>query len=171
MKKISVRDLCRQSLIAAAYFAISLVFLPLSFGPVQVRIAEGLTLLPILSPLSIWGVTVGCALTNTYGIAAGTNILGAADMFFGTGATFVAAMLTRKLSNIRWFGLPILATLPPILINALVIGAELTFMMTGQIAHPLLVINMLQVAAGQTASCMILGLVMIKAFERAGLKI
>lgn len=169
MKKISSRNLARCAMIAALYAVISIAFLPLAFGAVQARVSEALTLLPVLTPLGIPGVTLGCLITNTYGVAAGANILGAADILFGTAATLLSALLTRRLRRYRWKGLPVLASLPPVIVNAVVVGAELTYAETNAIFTPLLWINMLQVGLGQFISCMVLGLVLIWTLERAGL--
>lgn len=76
MKKISVRTLTRCAVIAALYAAVSIAMLPLAFGAVQARVSEALTLLPVLTPLAVPGVTIGCLITNAYGVAAGANILG-----------------------------------------------------------------------------------------------
>ncbi len=169
MKKISSRNLVRCAMIAALYVVISIVFLPLAFGAVQARISEALTLLPVLTPLGVAGVTLGCLITNTYGVAAGANILGAADILLGTTATLIAALMTRGLRRYRIGGLPVLASLPPVLVNAVVIGAELTYAEVNTLHTPLLWFNMLQVGLGQLVSCTVLGLVLIWGLERAGL--
>ena len=169
MKKISIRNLSRCSVIAALYAAVSIVLMPITFGAVQMRAAEALTILPVFAPYGVTSVTLGCLITNAYGVAAGANILGAADILFGTAATYSAAVLTRLLRNVRIKGFPVLATLPPVLINAVVIGAELTYAETNSIFSPLLTINMLQIAAGQFLSCTVLGLVLFWAFNRTGL--
>lgn len=83
------------ALIAAAYTALSLALAPLSFGYAQVRVSEALTLLPLFSPNAVWGVTLGCALTNAVGAAMGVNF-GVADVVFGTLATLVSALLTAR---------------------------------------------------------------------------
>ncbi|MEG1774740.1 MAG: QueT transporter family protein [Oscillospiraceae bacterium] len=169
MKKISAKALARCGVIAALYVVISVLLLPITFGMMQVRVSEALTLLPVLSPLGVWGVTIGCLLTNAYGVAAGANILGAADLLFGTAATLAAALATRGLRRIRCCGLPVASALPPILINAAVIGAELTFAETGRIGHPILAANMAWVGLGQLLACGGLGLLLIWALERVGL--
>ena len=170
MKKISSRFLSRCAALAALYVVVSVVFLPLSFGAVQVRVAESLALIPVISPIGIWGVTLGCALTNIWGVAAGVNILGPLDVFFGTGATFVAALLTRALRNQKVFGLPMAAAVPPILVNALVIGAELTFVESGSlISWPLLGINITYVGIGQFVSCGIIGISLIAVLRKTSL--
>ena len=170
MKKISLFSLCRISLIAALYFCISFAFAPISFGVIQVRISEALTILPAISPLGIWGVTIGCALTNLYGISTGANILGAADVFFGTFATLLAALATRKLAKTTFKGLPILATLPPIIINAIVVGAELSFAIVGSVFNPFFFVAAFQVGLGQLISCSLLGIILFKALKKSNIK-
>ena len=169
MKKISPKDLSRCSMMAALYAAVSIVLLPISFGAVQVRLSEALTILPVYTPLGVWGVTLGCLITNAYGVSVGANILGAADIVIGTSATLVAALMTRWLRNFRIKGMPIAATIPPILVNAVVIGAELTFAETGKIFSPLLWIKMFQVGLGQLIACTVGGSIVAAAIERCGL--
>lgn len=169
MKKISPKDLSRCSMIAALYAAVSIVLLPISFGAVQVRLSEALTVLPVYTPLGVWGTTLGCLITNAYGVATGANILGAADVVIGTAATLSAAILTRLLRKHRVKGLPITATIPPVVINAVVIGAELTFAETGKIFSPLLWINMTQIGLGQLIACTVGGTIVAAAIERCGL--
>lgn len=60
MKKLNGRAIAVSAMIAAVYTAVSLALSLASFGVVQIRVAECLTLLPVLSPLGIYGVTVGC---------------------------------------------------------------------------------------------------------------
>jgi uncharacterized membrane protein len=170
MKKISLRDLTRCAMVAALYAALSIAFFPLAFGAVQARVSEALTLLPVLTPLAVPGVTLGCLITNAWGVAAGANILGAADVVLGTAATLAAAVMTRLLRRIRLCRVPLAACLPPIVVNAAVIGMELTFAETGDaLSRPLLWINMAQVGLGQLLSCAALGLPLIWALERTGL--
>ena len=169
MKKISPKEISRCSVVAALYAAVSVMLLPLSFGAIQVRVAEALTVLPVLTPRGVWGVTLGCIITNAYGVATGANILGAADIIIGSVATFSAAVLTRLLRRFEIKGLPVLATVPPVLINAVIIGAEITFAETGTISSPLLIFNMLYVGAGQLLSCSVLGLLLFWSIKRTGL--
>ncbi len=157
------------AMIAALYFALGLIFLPMTFGAVQVRVAEALTLLPVFSPYGTIGVTLGCVLTNAYGVAAGADILGPIDIIIGSAATLAAALMTRRLRNVRVGNIPILAPLPPVLVNAVVIGGELTFLMAGGFDLRLFLINALQVGAGQFLSCYVIGLIMVCAIEKAGL--
>ena len=96
MTSQNLRGLARNGLIAAAYAALSLALTPFTFGQVQCRVSEALTLLPVLCPSSVWGVTLGCVVTNLVGASAGTNFLGIADVFLGSAATLVAGLMTAK---------------------------------------------------------------------------
>lgn len=169
MKKISTKTLSRCGMIAALYTVISIVLLPISFGAVQLRAAEALTLLPVFTPTAIFGVALGCAVTNAYGIATGANILGAMDIVIGSSATLIAAALSYLLRNVRIKGLAIPSSLPPVIVNAVVIGAELSFVMTGRFFSPLFWLNAAQVAAGELLSCTLLGVMLVSFIERAGI--
>lgn len=164
----SIRRMVIAAMIAAVYCAISICLLPLSFGAVQVRVSEALTLLPVFSPVAVWGVTLGCALTNAIGFAMGVNIIGVLDILFGTVATLLAALLSWKWRKIRFFGVPVLASIPPVLLNAVIIGGELTYVMSGGWNTGIFLVNALQVGAGQLLSCCVLGLLMVWAFEKNG---
>ncbi len=161
MKKISVRSLTRGGVIAALYAACSIALAPISFGLVQLRVSEALTLLPVLTPTAVAGVTVGCLITNAWGVAAGANILGAADVLLGTAATLAAALMTRRLRKH-----PLLAAVPPVVCNAVVIGAELTFAETGRFPAALLFANMGQIAMEEGAACFLLGLPLLTLAKR-----
>ena len=52
--------LVRASLIAALYVVLVLIFNPISFGPIQCRVAEGLTVLPFIFPEAVPGLFIGC---------------------------------------------------------------------------------------------------------------
>ncbi len=61
---MQAKQLCRAGVISALYVALSLIFTPFAFGPIQVRPAEALCILPLLFPEAVLGLFVGCALTN-----------------------------------------------------------------------------------------------------------
>ena len=168
-KTFTPRDMAVCAMIAALYAALCLALAPLSYGPVQVRIAEALTLLPVFSPLCVWGVGLGCAVANLVGFITGANILGALDIIFGTAATVIAGVLSYRLRNIRFRGLPILSAIPPVLVNALIIGLELMYMLVGTFDMGVFAINALQIGLGQLAACFILGLPLSYVLERTGL--
>ena len=74
----SVRSLCLAAMIAALYLALTLLFQPISFGAVQLRVSEAMTLLPAVFPEATIGLTLGCFLSN---FLAGANVY---DVVFGT---------------------------------------------------------------------------------------
>lgn len=118
--KHNTKRLVRAALIAGIYVALCLVQQPLVYGPVQFRVSEALTLLPIFTPDAVWAVTVGCFLSNLFSMSPW-------DMLFGTLATLTAALATRGCAMCSTKGLPLAAAVPPVLINAVVVGLEATY--------------------------------------------
>jgi len=120
--KSNARFLALSAVIAGLYAALTYAaaMLNLAYGPVQFRFSEALTVLPAFTPAAIPGLTVGCLLANL------GSPLGVVDWVFGTAATLLAALGTAAVSRIRWKGLPLLAPLPPVIVNALVVGLEVS---------------------------------------------
>lgn len=154
--KVRTRDLCLTAMIAAIYAALTLGLQAISFGPVQFRVSEALTLLPILFPQAIPGLTLGCLISNLFSPLGATVY----DVVFGTLATLIAAILTRRIKGSVW-----VKALPPVLANGVIVGLVLTY------AYGLntLWLNMLTVAAGEAVVCYALGVPMIKLLEKADL--
>lgn len=158
MKNLSTHKLTRAAIVGAAYAALSMLggLAGLSFGPVQCRFAEALTVLPFLFPESAWGLGVGCLMSNLlspYGIL---------DIAVGTAATLAAALLTRKCRS-RY-----LAPLPPVLCNGLLVGGLLAFEEVGFTAPFLKAFwfNACSVAISEAVVCFGLGLLLLKAMEK-----
>lgn len=59
--------LTRAGIIAGIYIILVFVFQAISFGPIQFRVAEALTLLPMVYPEAIGGIYVGVLLSNILG--------------------------------------------------------------------------------------------------------
>lgn len=170
MKKspsVRIRFLAVAGLIAGLYTALTVALAPLSFGLVQCRVSEMLTILAAYSPVAVTGLTVGCALSNLIGLSMGANIAGALDILFGTLATGLAAWLSYRLRGIRWGGLPVLSTLPPVVFNALIIGAELT-LVSPVPTWQMFFTEMALVGAGQLLACVVGGLVLAKTLQKTG---
>jgi len=133
---LSARDMVRIAAIAAVYVVVTMVFAPFSYHIVQVRISEALTVLPYLSRMAVPGLFIGCLLANFFGG------LGLHDIVFGSLATLVAGYLTARMPR------PYLAPLPPVLVNALVVGWYLSLLMN----QPFLVVAS-YVGLGQLVAC------------------
>lgn len=110
----TTRRLCRAAVIAALYAVIAIVQ-PYSSTPVQCRLSEAFTVLPLFFPEAVPGLFIGCFLANVMN--------GAADMLLGSAATLIAALCTYFIGKavrntpVRL----ILGILPPIVVNALLI--------------------------------------------------
>ena len=153
MKKpsISVRDLTVAAVIAALYAATTLLFAAVSYGPVQFRVSEAFTLLPVLFPQAIPGLTLGCLIANLLGSATPW------DVIFGTLATLVATVLTRIWRKRVW-----VAATAPVVCNAIIIGLVLHF----TLADVLLLPTIVSVGLGEAVVCYVLGVPMILALSR-----
>jgi len=148
--------LAEAAIIAAIYVVLVFVFQSTSFGPIQFRVAEALTILPYFTSAAIPGVTIGCLLSN---ILFGSSIL---DIVFGSAATLFAAYLSYQLKDNKWF-----VPIPPILINAIVIPWIIKAVATTASfeADPI-PIMMLTVGAGQLVSAGILGMILLFALDK-----
>ncbi|HHX51219.1 MAG TPA: QueT transporter family protein [Clostridia bacterium] len=107
------QKLIRAALIAALYVVLCIVFQPISYGVVQLRLAEGLTLLPILYLEAVPGLFVGALVANMYGG------LGLVDVMGGSLTTLLAAAVTY------YFRGSILSYLSPVVFNAFLVSAYL----------------------------------------------
>ena len=158
--QISTKRIAAVAMMAAMYVATVMALPWLSFGPFQVRVAEALAILPVLTPLAIVGVGLGCLIANLM------SPYGAIDAVVGTLASIIAGVLTYRLRGIRFWGLPILSALSPVVVNAVVIGAMLSIMYTGGINPVVFATYALSVGARQMVACVALGLPLLKALER-----
>lgn len=170
MVKQNVRQLTTAAMIAGLYVVIGTIFAPVSFGPIQFRISEALTILAVFSPFMAGAVTVGCGIFNLIGFMLGLNPL-LMDVVFGTFATGVAALMTWRLGHIRFKGYPILAVLPPILINAIIIGGEITWLMTNSVFGNIkvLLLNSAYIGVSQIIPCAVAGPILVTVLERTGI--
>ena len=109
------------------------------------------------------GLTLGCFLANLIGVFMGTTM--AVDVVFGTLATLLAALVTRRLASVRIKGLPLPGMLPPVLFNALIVGAELTWLYSPQFTAALFGFNALTVGLGELVACL-LGVALVFVIER-----
>ena len=148
----STRRLARGAVIAALYTALTLLLAPISYGQFQVRLSEAMTLLPILLPEAVPALAVGCLLSNILG---GCTIF---DIVFGTLATLLAALCTRRLRGKFW-----LAAAMPVVFNGVIVGAVVHYCYSPVFPLPLC---MLTVAIGEAIACMIVGPLLIGALRR-----
>jgi uncharacterized membrane protein len=147
MKSKKTLFLTEAAVIAAIYTVLVLAFQPISYGPIQFRIAEALTILPYFTPAAIPGVTIGCFLSA---ILTGADVL---DMIFGSLATLIGALLTYKLRRYK-----LLVPVPPIVANALIIPWVLRYAYQIPDAIPFM---MLTVGIGEVLAVGVLGMFLL----------
>ena len=139
----------RAAMIAAIYVVITLIFAPISYGVIQVRISEMLMVLPYFTIAAVPGLFVGCMIANIFG---GFGML---DIVFGSLATLISAYLVTKIKT------KYLVPLPPVIINAIIVGAvlstvlEMPFYMTA-----------IWVGIGQVIACYGLGYPLLLFLEK-----
>ena len=158
MKNKKVLFLTQAAMIAAIYVVLTIVFQPFSFGQVQVRIAEALTILPMFTPAAIPGLYIGCMIGNILG----GSIL--PDIIWGSFATLIGAVFTYLLRKQSRY----LAILPPIISNTVIVPLVLRYAYGIVLPIPLM---MLTVGIGEVISCGVLGIVIHSALKKYQYKI
>lgn len=145
--------MAQAAMIAAIYVVLTVIGASFSYGEVQVRISEALTILPVFTPAAIPGLFIGCLISN---------ILGGCilpDIIFGSLATLIGAIFTWQLRNRSKY----LAPLPPIIANAAIVPFILRYGYQVPLPIPLM---MLTVGIGEIISCGVLGLVLYTALNK-----
>lgn len=159
MGKFTVRDMTLGAMVAALYAVLGYFgnIFGLTFGPVQCRFAEALTVLPFVFPATAPGLVVGCFLTNLL------SLYGPLDLIFGTLATAVAAWLTMKMP--RWY----LAALPPILVNAVILPPMWAWAEVGMVNSAFWAacgFNAVTFLLGEALVCYVLGTLLLFALPK-----
>ena len=139
----SVRKLAQGAVIAALYVVLTIIFAPISFGAVQVRIAEIMTIMPLFTPAATPGLFLGCVLANLLG---GAIIW---DVIFGSVATLIGAALGYLLRKNRW-----LVPIPAIIANTVIVPLVLRY---GYGIDMPLYLLAVYIALGEIVGCYLLG--------------
>lgn len=157
MKKKPILFMTQAAIIAAIYVVLTIIFEPISFGEIQVRIAEALTILPYFTPAAIPGLFIGCFIGNIFGGAL-------ADMIFGSLATLIGACFTYLFRKQNKF----LAPLPPIVANTVIIPFVLYYAYGINLPIPFM---MLTVGIGEVISSGVLGMILLLTLQKSQYKI
>ena len=168
-KSNAARTLVTAALIAAAYAALTYVSaaMGLAYGEVQFRLSEALCVLAAFTPAAIPGLTIGCVLGNI------TSPLGIADIVFGAAATLLSAVAVRVIAKYCGKATPFLSVMPPTVINAVIVGAEIVYLTSpeGSLSAALFWATAFSVAAGELAVTAALGIPFYYCVERIAPKI
>lgn len=141
--------LLKNALLAAVYAVLTIGLAPISYGPVQVRISEFMTLLAFVNKKYVPGLVLGCFLANM------SSPFGVTDLLVGTFATFLAVYTMRFCPNL------LTASLMPVLFNGVLIGAEL-FCLAALPPGLSVWSAMLYIAGGEFFSVSLLGIVLLR---------
>ncbi|MEG1930300.1 MAG: QueT transporter family protein [Anaerovorax sp.] len=144
----NTKFLMQAAIIAAIYATLTLVLMPFSYGVMQIRVSEALTILPFFTPAAIPGLFIGCLVSNLM------SPYGMIDMICGSAATLLAAVGSYMLRS-----KPILVPLPPVVANGIIIGSMLYFAYG---VHITLLGCILWVALGQLLACYVIGYPLLK---------
>ncbi len=88
--------IAHSAIVAALYVVLTLLSFPFSYGMIQFRISEIMTLMAFYNTSYVPGLLVGCAVANMFGEG------GIVDVIFGTAASafaFLIIVLSRKIKN------------------------------------------------------------------------
>ena len=154
MKNRSTQFLVQAAAIGAIYVVLTVMFAPISFGEIQIRFSEALTILPYFTPAAVPGLFVGCIIANFLGGALPIDII------FGSIATLIGAHFSRKLRGSKW-----LVPLPPIIANIVIVPFVLHYGYGINLPIPFL---MFTVGAGEMISCGVLGGILLNTLSRYG---
>lgn len=152
MRDKKVSFLVQAAAIAAIYVVLTLVFAPLSFGEIQVRFAEGLTILPYFTPAAIPGLFIGCIIGNFMGGAIPVDIV------CGSLATLIGALLAYLLRKHKF-----LVPIPSIAANTLIVPFVLFYGYGVNLPIPFM---MLTVGVGEVISCGVIGTILLLALDQ-----
>lgn len=153
MDREYIRFISRAGLYAAVYAVLTIVLAPISYGIMQVRVAEALTVLPVIDKAAIPGLFIGCLVANIVG---GFGVI---DIGLGSIFTLIAAYLTSRVSK-DWQ-----APIPPVIINAVGVGIYLSILLKTPIYW-----GIFWVGLGELIACFGLGLPLLYFMRRFKLK-
>ncbi len=175
---MTAKIVAQGAIIAALYVVLSLVTYQFSYLEIQCRVAEALCMAIYFTPAGVWGVFVGCFITNLF---SGSWI----DIVFGSAATLIAALLTRAIA------IPVrkkcgrnpdmkhmlLIPIPTVVINAIVIpfvlyyGYGIVSMGSATAKWSVIGLMMFSIAAGEIISCYVFGPIVVKLMTAAEARI
>lgn len=141
-----------SAVIASIYAVLTMSLYVMSYGPVQFRLSEALTILPVFTPAAIPGLTIGCVIANIMG---GYGML---DVVFGGLATLLAAVCTRFFRKNTF-----LALFSPVFFNSIIVGPMLYFVVPESKS---LLFNIFTVGFGELVVCFIVGYPLMRLLKR-----
>ncbi|MGD9604877.1 MAG: QueT transporter family protein [Bacilli bacterium] len=141
---MNVKFLIKMALVASIYVVLT-IWNPLSYSEIQFRISEVLVLLCFFRKEYIYALTIGCIIANIF------SPLGIIDIVLGSLATFISCLFIIISRNL------FVASLFPVIFNALIVGFELNFVL-----HLPLITTIISVALGEFAVVSVIGVLLFR---------
>ena len=169
MKKEKALHFAQSAIIAAMYVALTyaqeMIFPTSTSMAVQFRMSEALMMLCTFSPTAIYGLTLGCVISNLLNV----SVL-PLDIIVGSFATLLAAICMYKTRNITFKGLPLFSAFMPALFNGIIIGLEIEiFFIEGPFKFTSFLIQSGCVALGEILVLYTLALLLYTQVKKRGL--
>jgi len=148
-------------IIAAIYAALCVLLQPISYGPIQFRVADALSLLPYnpaLGAAAVIGLTIGTLIANAF------SPYGVYDMAVGTLTSLIYSVAVYYIGK-KWYGKLwslLLAIAVEVATITLMIGYVLLHLIAGEPAE----VSVPGVALGSVVANGILGSAVVKTSER-----
>ena len=152
--------IAKSAIIATLYVVLTLISnsVGLASGVIQIRLSESLAILSYFTPCAIYGLTIGCFLSN---LLTGACII---DIIFGTLATFIGVLIAHFIKKYKY-----LVPLPTILSNTIIIPLVLRYgygLVDDSIPYMALTVGI-----GEIISCGALGLILLLTLEKNNIKL
>lgn len=147
--KITPARIAKLAAVAAVYVVFTYALGFMSYGSIQFRVAEALMLLCFYRKDYGISMIIGCFVANIF------SPMMLMDMIFGTLATAMAVLLIYVSPNLY------IASLAPVLTNAVIVGIELTL----SFKTPFW-LNAAEVAVGEFVCVSVVGVILFKALEK-----
>lgn len=118
MKNLNSRKIAMVGATAAIYAVMTVAMAPISYGAVQLRLSEVMTLLAFANPMFVPGLVLGNFIANLF------SPFGLPDVVFGTTATFISVLAMSNMKSM------FTASFIPAIVNGLIVGLEI-YVFTG----------------------------------------
>ena len=146
-----IQETARQAVIAALYVAMTWIIKDFSYGPLQMRISEILTLLVFYNKKHMSGLLIGCFIANIL------SPFGILDMAVGTFASFAAFSVMCRCKNI------FVASLMPGFFSFFII---IMLLVMGEIPASVMFVEYLKIFASEFVIVCAIGIPFFKSLEK-----
>ncbi len=166
---LDVREISLTALSAALYAVLLILLAQISFGPIQLRIAD--CIIPLAALFGwpwIWGVTLGCFIGNLIGGMMAFGFLNPTDIILGSIANLIAAYTIFRLKDHRLIG----CIIGSIIIGVIVGGYLWLFVPAPEIGLaflPVWAVMIISITGSSLVAIAIIGYALLLTISRLGI--